>query len=328
MRPVSAVPVRRVIWLVPLMMAANLAAQERPLPPSPAPRAEPPGRERAPDPPATAASPSVEELLQRAGLTRAELERRKANPASKAHPPSPTAEPPTPEERSRAERANEQPPAALRSPSLEELLSAVRQQPGGADVLDRARRAGARIPQASENGVEDDQSARRARGGPSVIASARTSIPRAFPTQTVLRVTRSAPSQTVSGLGSLSAEAFFPYRATNNIGVWGPLDRLSDQNTTYSPVGGPFDVKSWVRITLTAQNAGWYLINVQATPTRAELRRYTFAGYELLMTFTKPTTSGYNSYPVVLNLEAGSHGFYWANLDWFPYVSEVTVMKL
>jgi hypothetical protein len=325
MRTLPDLPFRRLLWLAPLIVTVNLAAQERPLPPSPPEPPELLGRERAQEPPPVGGSPSVDELLQRAGVSRAELERRKASPPAPPLPPSPGREQQQRELRELEERANERPPAPGRSPTLQDLLSSVRQQPGGAEVLERARRGGAQIPPGSEDDARDNLQARAARGGPSIEGATIELVPRRLTTQNVLKATRGAPSQTVSGLGSLSVYAHFPYWL-NEYTIWGPLAR-AEWNSTSNNVGGPYSVKPWVSMSVNVQNAGWYLINVQATQTGAELRRWTSSGYTLVQTFTRPTTSGYNAYPVVLNLEAGMHYFYWTNMDWC-YVSEVTVMKI
>jgi len=53
------------------------------------------------------------------------------------------------------------------------------------------------------------------------------------------------------------------------------------------------------------------------------------AGYTLLTTFPLPTpnAAGYGTYPVLVNLMAGSHTLVWVNRDFFPYASEVDVWK-
>jgi hypothetical protein len=97
-----------------------------------------------------------------------------------------------------------------------------------------------------------------------------------------------------------------------------------------SPAGGSYEAKSWVSISLQAQATGWYLINVQATPITAEMRMFSggSSGYTVIQTFQQPSTSGYVSYPVLLYLAAGWHDLSWVNLDYFPYVSEVSATRL
>ena len=308
---------------------ANLVAQERPLPPSAAPRV-PRGRASVPKPPdLPAASPSIDVLLRRAGLSRAQVERRKAaTPASAALPPSrpESAEPQAARERSA--RASEPPAAAPASPTIRELLEIVRRQPGGPAVLERARRGGARIVPSESSSGDGSSATVRTQGGPRL---AEATFDGFFPNAaqaTVAKVTRDAPNVNVAGLGSLYAEAYYPYRATSTLTLWGPLDRWSSTSSS-NEVGGSFSVKSYLRINLNVQTTGWYLINVQATSTGAEMRHASSSvSFTLVQSFTKPTASGYSSYPVVLNLTAGWHYFGWANLNWFPYVSEVSVTKL
>ena len=145
---------------------------------------------------------------------------------------------------------------------------------------------------------------------------------------TVLKVTRVAPSVTVAGLGTLTADqAYYPYYATSDK-VWGPLDRFAGPNNPYNPVGADYDVKSWIWFKVNVQTTGWYLINVVATKTGAELRTLGTTGYSVVQTFPRPAVTGYTSYPVLLNLAAGWHNFSWTNLNYFPYVSEVSVTKI
>lgn len=195
-------------------------------------------------------------------------------------------------------------------------------------MLERARRGGARIVLSESSREAGSSMTSRTGGGPRLAEVTFNETPAVMTQATVAKVTRDASYVNVAGLGTLSAEAYYPYRATSTLTIWGPLDRWSGTSST-NYVGGSFSVKSYVRISLNVQTTGWYLINVQATATAAEMRHASSSGtYTLIQSFTKPTTSGYSSYPVVLNLTAGSHYFSWANLGWWPYVSEVSVTKL
>ena len=306
----------------------NVVAQERPLPPSAAPRPAP-ARARAAKPPAPVASPSVDVLLRRAHLSRALLERRKAATPSSAALAVSAPEPAEP--RDRSTRAARRPPAAPTSPTTRELLDIVRRRPGGPELLERAQRGGARIPPLEHSNLEGS-SIDGITHGPRVAEPEAGAISLVAISQATLvaKVTRNAPYINVAGLGTLSAEAYYPWYASNNLTVWGPFDRWSSSSSG-NEVGGAWSVKSYVTMNLMAQSTGWYLINVVATPTGAEMRHAGSSGiFTLVQTFTQPTTNAfsYSSYPVVLNLAAGPHRFSWANLNYFPYVSEVSVTKL
>lgn len=230
-----------------------------------------------------------------------------------------------PEMRARPKRPITPPPAVTPSPSIQELLEIVRRQPGGAQLLERARRTGAKIPLVGSNA--DDAFRRVATGsGPrssegfEAVALASMALPPISAT-----VNRPNSKITVAGVGTLQAEGIYPLYATYDK-VWGPLDRVW---YGASPVGGSFEAKSWVSIVLTTQTTGWYLINVQATPIAAELRMRSASGssYDVIHSFGFPTTYPYSSYPWLLYLGAGYYYFSWVNRDFFAYVSEVSVTK-
>jgi hypothetical protein len=218
------------------------------------------------------------------------------------------------------------------SPSVRELIEIVRRRPGGLQLLERARRGGAHIDASISSIGYDGFTTLGNHAGPRLSSVDPESNPVAS-AQTTLKGTRNAPSAYVAGLGSLYAGAYYPLYATTDLNLWGPLDYRT-WAATYSPAGGAYDAKSFVQFSLSVQSTGWYLINVVASPAvSAEMRRYSAspAGYVLIQTFPAPATTGYNSYPVLLNLAAGSHYFSWVTLATFPYnayVSEVSITKL
>ena len=244
-------------------------------------------------------------------------------------PPIPATAPDsmTREFRAHSRRVPPPPPAVSASPSLGEVIETLRRLPGGPQRLERARRSGAAIPSAGANADDAFRSVATDRG-PSIsdVALNTTAAAAMFLPPIEAKVTRRTPSVTVAGVGRLIAEANYPAFATY-ADVWGPLDRIS---YAACPVGGSCVARSWVMIYLNAESTGWYLINVQATPIAAQLRMASggSAGYTLVTNFPYPTTAGYSSYPVLLYLSAGSHTFSWVNLDFFPYVSEVSVWRL
>jgi len=311
--------------LLPLMFtAATMTAQE----PAQPPTREPPDVQqlrRVPQPPREAAvAPSLDQILARLGITRAAIEQRKRAATAPALPAA-VEEPADVAEQKRA--ANEREPAQARSPTLNELLDMLRQQPGGAAKLERARQAGARIPQDAAIEIHRASSSASS-SGPSVanVEVDPATEARAVPA-TTLKVTRGSPLQTVTGMGTLSAAAVFPY-TINTYTTWGPFARLLSTNATMSPVGAVYDVKPYMSFGFNASSAGWYVLNVVASATGAETRRYSAGTYGLVQSFTKPATTGYHSYPILLNLGAGYHYFTWTNLDSWIYVSEISALKL
>jgi hypothetical protein len=139
-------------------------------------------------------------------------------------------------------------------------------------------------------------------------------------------VTRGAPNAAVAGLGSLNAQAYYPYTASTTATLWGPLDHYT-YDAASSATGSTYAAKSYILFSVSVQTTGWYLINVVASPTGAQMRKRS-SGYSLIQTFTNPGGGGYTSYPVLLNLASGTHSFSWVNLEYFVYVSEVSVTKL
>jgi hypothetical protein len=305
----------------------TIASQQGPLPATPAPRELAMLAEVKP--PRQVASPTVDAILEVAHLTRADIERRKSTAAfSKPYPAVPHPPPEFQEVREIDSRAK-QPDAALISPSVRELIEIIRRRRGGAQLLERARRDGARIiPPSSTRGYFSFTSAQDRGGLRSPTNTPEFDLIAAAQTPLSTKVTRNAPSASVTGLGTLWAQAYYPMFASADLNVWGPLER----NTwTHSPVGGTYAAKSYVMIWVNVETAGWYLINVVANQkVRAEMRRYSgspSSGYPLIQTFTAPPTVGYNSYPVLVNLAAGGQYFSWVNLDRFCFVSEVSVTK-
>lgn len=301
------------------LCATGLMAQEKPLPSS----AEPPDAHqvrRQPRPPTTVVSPSIDQILRRLGVTRAEIARRK-NAGRTTPLPASSAEPPEIAEMKRGMQASAAP---ARSPTIKEILDALRRQPGGAATIDRARRAGARIPRdASIDRYPQPRSP--GASSPYFFVAGDNDLPVAGlqPTPTV-RATRASSYQTVAGVGSISVTAFFPFYI-NTSSTWGPLNRTQTTTPT-NQVGAPWDVKPYVFISFSAPVDGYYVINVVAGQSGFEARHYASGTYQLVQSFAKPAAVGTYSYPVLLNLAHGSHYFTWANLD-YTSVSEVSATK-
>jgi len=308
---------RSVRLLLPLVLcAAGAAAQEKPLPAS----GQPPEVQQARSlsrPLGTVAPQSVDQILHRLGVTRAEIERRKVSARAAALPATAM----EPAEVVEAKRLVREQPARAHSASVKEILDALRRQPGGAAMIERARRAGARIPRETAlNGDYDNP-----HKAVFYFATREGLAPDAIQPTPTLRVTRTATSQSITGFGSLNATAYFPWYI-NSATTWGPLLRSQLTSTASSPVGAAYDVKPYMGISFYASSAGWYAINVTAGQSGFEARHYTAGTYQLLTSFPKPATAGSNPYPVLVNLAAGSHWFTWANLD-YVWVSEVSVIK-
>jgi hypothetical protein len=299
------------------------AQDETPLPASATPPPHVQEREKVGKPPAPGKSPQVDELLQKLRLSRADIEQRKADKSQKELPAA-TDEPPAVKER---KKVGKPPDFPGRSPAPEELLDKIRKQPGGAERLERARKAGAKIPPGRAGGAALDLRPGRM-SGPRVEGPAFDIEVDAEQLPT-LRVTKPAPSQNVAGLGSLAVTDYilfssgYPYSYPS---YWGVLYRNANPN---SP-GGDIDLKPFMELNLTVSNPGWYIINIVATRAKASLRRWNSA----TNTYVAVTQWDYGafafyaeSYPYLVNLAAGNHYFYWVPEVEYALVLEASVMK-
>jgi hypothetical protein len=321
----------RCLYGVVAAVAVGLSAQrvnaqdEAPLPATPTPPPDVQEREKAPKPAAIPGrSPEVDELLQKLRLTRADIDRRKADKAERELPAA-ADEPPDVKERKKVETA---PPAPARSPDLDELIEKIKKQPGGAERLERAKRAGARIPPGKREGASLESSPVRMAGprmeGPVFDLSS------AAAQQPTLKVTRGAFYQNVAGLGTLWGYDYFPYNGTTST-MWGPLYRFASPS---HPAVGSLDIRPYMMAYVTVTNPGWYLLNFVASKGKAGLRKYgpssgTPPMYPLLTQWdNSASVNPYESYPYVLNLAAGYHYFYFAPdvYNWM-YVTEVSLIK-
>jgi len=298
---------------VPFVLCATSAfAQAHPLPPTGAP---PEVRQlgRLPKAPRPGNAPTADQVLRRLGITPS------AEPlaASTVEPPDVAAL-----RRMTTHRDTSTPPR----PSAKELLEIIRQQTGGAATIERARRAGARLPPDGDKDIEETSATQGVSGLANGVGEFSASVPASAATLTAT-VTRTARIQTVAGLGTLEAEAFFPLFA-NDDPYWEPLNPIPHPDVPSSPVGAAYDVKPYISISLNAAADGWYIISVSASQTAAEARRYVSPTYQLVQSFPLPTTPGVQSYPFLLQLAAGHHYFAWRSLGPSVGVVAVTVIKL
>lgn len=297
------------------------AQDEAPLPASPAPPPDVQEREKMGKPPAPPGrSPEVDELLQKVRLTRADIERRKAD-KSERQLPATAEEPPDVKEMKKAEKA---PSPPGRSPDLAELIEKIKKQPGGAEKLEKARKHGAKIPPGA-GGATLESSLERLPGprmdGPVFgFNSSGEQLP-------MMKATRGAPYPNVPGLGNMSVGDWLPSNS-NTSTMWGSYSRYAYAN----PLVGNVDVKPYVYAMANVTNPGWYIVNFVATKGKASLKKYDPASSPQFPTLTQwdnsTSANQYESYPFVVNLAAGYHYFYWIPEAGYFWLSEVSVMKL
>jgi hypothetical protein len=319
-------PALRYPYAVAAILALGFSApvnaqEEAPLNPSATPPPDIQERERLgakpPEPPGR--SPEVDELLQKVRLTRADVERKKADKAERELPAA-NSEPPDVQEQKKADKA---PAPPGRSPDVGELIDKIKQQPGGAERLEKARKGGAKIPPGKVGATLESGAVRMAgprMDGPVYSDPGDEQVP-------VLKATRAAPYQSVAGLGSMSVGDFTPISSNTNP-MWGGYYRIANPNHV---LVGTLDVKPYMYASVNVATPGWYIVNFVATRGKASLKRYDSA------TSTYPSVTQwdnsaspnpYESYPYVVNLAAGSHYFYWIPEAGYFWVSEVSLMKL
>jgi hypothetical protein len=144
-------------------------------------------------------------------------------------------------------------------------------------------------------------------------------------TQPRMSATRTTEQATLSGFGTMLASGIFPFNVNNFTTLWEYSCEHPNPGAG-TQVGGPYDVKPYMYARLDVTTTGRYLINVRATASTAEMRRYTSAGtFDLVQAFGTPTTAtgSYYSYPVLVELAAGEHHFYWTNVSQSVWVAEV-----
>ncbi|MGZ8398950.1 MAG: hypothetical protein ACXWWN_07930 [Gemmatimonadales bacterium] len=299
------------------------AQDEAPLAASPAPPPDVQEREKMGKPPAPPGrSPEVDELLQKVKLTRADIERKKADKSEPALPGG-SDEAPDVKEIKKAEKA---PPPPGRSPDLAELIDKIRKQPGGKEKLEKAEKAGAKIPKGA--GGATLESILERMPGPRMDGPVFGSDSRAEQLPT-LKATRPIPYQNVAGLGYLSVGDWSPNNS-NSTPMWGPYYRYLNPNHF---LVGNVDVKPYAYASVNVTNPGWYILNFVATKGKASLKRYVAGSTPPFATVTQwdnsASTTQYESYPFVVNLAAGYHTFYWIpEAGYYFWLSEVTLMKL
>jgi hypothetical protein len=299
------------------------AQDEVPLAATPTPPPDVQEREKAPKPPAhPGKSPEVDELLKKLRLTRADIEQRKADKSQKELPAA-TDEPPDVKEKKKAEKA---PAPPGRSPDLDELLDKIRKQPGGAEKLERARKAGAKIPPGKAGGAAFEFSPGRM-SGPRVEGSVFVGE---FGTgqQTTLRVTKPTPSASVPGLGSMWMDSYMVWMSEGP-SQWGPIHPYATPN--WSVVDGPIDVKPYLGGGVYLTSPGWYLINFVASGAKASLRKWDSRSRTSTIVTQWDNSANpytYQIYPYLVELAAGYHYFYWVPESGYNFATEVTVAKL
>jgi hypothetical protein len=306
--------------------AQQLNAQdEQPLAATPAPPPDAQQREKIGKPAQNPGkSPEVDELLQKLRLTRADIDKRKADKAEKELPAT-SDEPPDVKEQKKGEKSPPQAPG--RSPDVSELIEKIKKQPGGAEQLERAKKGGAKIPPGKSEGASlEPEPVRMA--GPRMDGPVFDWLPEAQ--QPTMKVTRAASYVNVAGLGTLNAYDLFPYVGGSST-LWGPLYRYTYANGWG---WGSLDIKPALVTYVNVTTAGWYLLNVVASRAKATLRKSgavsgSPAMYQQLTQWDNSAGANYyESYPYVLNLAAGSHYFYFVPEEYqYMYVSEVSVIK-
>src|SRR2546423_3634395 len=191
-------------------------------------------------------------------------------------------------------------PAEHARPTVRSLIEKIRTLPGGAQLLQDARRRGARV---SARGLPLFGSFGGLIGDSTVAidqsVDAIDEVQSAFSvTLTPSASSQTNPSAALSGWGALVGAAW------TNTAYWYLC------NCARPPIGSTF-TKPYARFQVTVPKAGWYIVNFDAAPgNKVTLWRWSGTAYVTVSTFDYTGTAGVQSYPALLELGAGTHYFY------------------
>ena len=68
-----------------------------------------------------------------------------------------------------------------------------------------------------------------------------------------------------------------------------------------------------VLFSFNAPSDGWYIVNIEAGGVQASLKHYEAGTYPVVATWNNSGKTGTLSYPVLLEITAGYHYFYWVS---------------
>lgn len=203
--------------------------------------------------------------------------------------------------------------ASRQRPTRESLLEKMRQMPGGPEMLEEAKRRGARIgmgPVESESSLSwlnlFEVKEAEATGTFSLTLD---------PSNTWYS---SSPFGSVSFYGAAAGAS---YSSTTSVRLYVVSSTLTGTQVTQPSLS----------FTFKAPSDDWYIVNIEAwwiNIANATLKHYEGGAYPVVKTWdyggkTGPT----QSYPALLELTAGNHSFYWLPSS-SVYVYEVDVYSI
>jgi hypothetical protein len=194
-------------------------------------------------------------------------------------------------------------------PTRESLLEKIRQMPGGKELLEEARKRGARIGMAKP--VEPEPSLSWLNPLRVKVAEAQSSFS--------MTLTPDSPFSS-SPYGSL-------YALGSRVGGTLPNTSVLLYKINYSATVGTSISQPSVSFTFDAPADGWYIVNIEAGGAQASLKHYEGGTWTTVQSWSYSGSSGTLSYPALLELTTGRHNFYWVSSS-TVYVYEADAYSL
>jgi|GEM_PF-3666348 len=296
-------PVALIVGVAVGWMIAQAQAPQGKLPPKLSASSAPPSEvqemeasEKAAGPPEKKTPNTRESALQKLRSFR----------SGNARPASPT----PPPEVQEVEKGGPPPDQTPRQkPTKEGLLEKIRQMPGGPEMIEEAKKRGARIGMGP---VESGQS---------------------FSWMDLFRV-KEAEAQGTYSLTLSPSNNWYSSSPYGNVSFLG-VSLHSGPPKTYvllhpiNCVWGTQIIQASACFTFTAPSDGWYIINIDASGAQATLKHYEVGPtYPTVATWDNKGKTGTLSYPALIELKAGTHFFYWVTSTFGTYVYEANAFNL
>ncbi len=192
------------------------------------------------------------------------------------------------------------PPAQRQPHTTQELLDKIRSMPGGPEMIEEAKKRGARI------GMGSDKS------GPylSYLNLFRVKEAEAQGTFSVtLNPGNNWYSSSPVAYAGFVGAFFFPQGVPSTTPY---MNLYSISSPTTTGVGTQI-ILPHVYFLFNAPNDGWYIINFDASGVQASLMHYEGGTFPTVASWNYSGRTGTQSYPAMLELTAGFHSFYWVS---------------
>jgi hypothetical protein len=200
-------------------------------------------------------------------------------------------------------------PAQRQPHTVQELLEQVRSMPGGPEMIEEAKKRGARIGMVKP--VEPGTSLSWLNLFRVKEAEAQGTF--SLTLSTTNKWSSSSPYGNASFYGAVAGEVVytFPY--------------VILQPTQFPAIGTQV-ILPFIFLTFDAPTAGWYIINIDASPTVSSLKHWEGGVYPTVAVWNKGGGFTPVSHPALLELAAGRHYFCWVTTG-VAHVYEINIFN-